>query len=383
MTDTLTDIASGPVPPARPPRRRRWRRYLAVVLAVAMIYPVVTYLRALTYPGNASVAVRTVDWLRDDMGAGPLVNSIENWWFTRHKPSDGPPAASAVPRVGAPVVAPPGPRPQNLPAHGGFPLPGEGMWRPVDRQGGLYTTYFRPDAAHGSVLAGAAWFNQHLVTARQIAGTKEPVADPGTPGRVPDSLRPRLLATFNSGFKTVDANGGSYLAGSTLVPLRDGAASVVIHRDGQVTVGRWGRDARMSGDIVSVQQSLDLVVDGGKVVRGLDVNRDARWGSARSQFQYTWRSGLGTDAGGHLIYVAGNDLTLATLASAMREAGIVRGMQLDIHTDMVSFNAYPTPEGIPHQLLPAMASPPERYLSTDLRSFFVIAERTIPVQETP
>jgi hypothetical protein len=136
----------------------------------------------------------------------------------------------------------------------------------------------------------------------------------------------------------------------------------------------------MSSDIVSVQQSLDLIVDSGKAEPGLDVNRDARWGSARSQFQYTWRSGLGTDAAGHLIYVAGNNLTLATLASAMTEAGVVRGMQLDIHPDMVSFNAYPD-TGQPQRLLPTMASPPYRYLSTDLRSFFAIAARPTVVKE--
>jgi hypothetical protein len=254
------------------------------------------------------------------------------------------------------------------------------VWRAVDRQGALYTNYFRPDSAHGSVVAGAAWFNQDLTTARQVAGTKEPVRDPGAPGRVPDSMRPDLLATFNAGFKTIDANGGSYLDRTTLVPLRDGAASVVIHSDGRISVDQWGRDTRMSPDIVSVQQSLDLVVDNGKVVPGLGVNRDARWGSARSQFQYTWRSGLGTDAAGHLIYVAGNELTLATLAGAMAEAGIVHGMQLDIHADMVSFNAYPA-SGHPHKLLPAMASPPDRYLGTDLRSFFVIATRPTAAKE--
>lgn len=348
-----------------------------------MIYPAVTYVQALTYPGNASVAVRTVDWLRDDIGVGAVVNTVENWWYTRHAPSSGPPAADAVPHQPSPAAATAGPKPRNLPAHGGIPLRGEGVWRTVDKQGALYTTYFRPDAAHGSVLAGAAWFNQDLVTARQIAGTKEPVRDPNAPGRVPDSMRSRLLATFNSGFKTVDANGGSYLDRHTLVSLRDGGASVVIHRDGRISVDQWGRDTRMSPDIVSVQQSLDLIVDNGQVVPGLDVNRDTRWGSARSQFQYTWRSGLGTDAAGHLVYVAGDDLTLATLAGAMAEAGVVRGMQLDIHTDMVSFNSYPTPTGIPQKLLPAMASPPDRYLSTDLRSFFVIAERsTTTAKET-
>jgi hypothetical protein len=355
-------------------------RYVAVGLVVAMIYPAVTYARALAYPGNASVAVRTVDWLRDDMGVGAVVNAVENWWYTRRAPGSGPPAADTVPRQGARTVLPAGPKPQDLPSHGGIPLPGEGVWRPVDRQGALYTAYFRPDAAHGSVVAGAAWFNQDLVTARQIAGTKEPVRDPGAPGRVPDSMRPDLLATFNAGFKTVDANGGSYLNQRVLVPLRDGGASVVIHRDGRISVDKWGRDIRMSPDIVSVQQSLDLIVDSGKAEPGLDVNRDARWGSARSQFQYTWRSGLGTDAAGHLIYVAGNNLTLATLASAMTEAGVVRGMQLDIHPDMVSFNAYPD-TGQPQRLLPTMASPPYRYLSTDLRSFFAIAARPTVVKE--
>ena len=340
-----------------------------------MIYPAVTYVRALTYPGNAGVGVRTVDWLRDDMGLGGAVNMVENWWYTINKPSAGPPAADAVPDQRAHDVAPAGPRPADLPTRRRFLLSGEGTWQPVDRRGALYTTFFQPDLAYGSVLAGAAWFNQDLVTARQIAGTREPVRNPGAAGQVPHSLRDRLLATFNAGFRTKDAHGGSYLDRRTLVPLRDGAASVVIHRDGRVSVDQWGRDARMSPDVVSVQQSLDLIVDNGKVVPGLDVNRDARWGSARSQFQFTWRSGLGTDTAGHLIYVAGNDLTLATLATAMAEAGIVRGMQLDIHPDMVSFNAYPSPSAWPHRLLPAMASPPQRYLSTDLRSFFVIATR--------
>jgi hypothetical protein len=178
-----------------------------------------------------------------------------------------------------------------------------------------------------------------------------------------------------SGFKMVDANGGAYLDGHEVVPLRDGAASVVIHRDGRVSVDQWGRDAHLSRDVVSVVQSLDLIVDNGRVVPGLDTNRDARWGSARSQFQYTWRSGLGTDRAGDLIYVAGNQLTLATLANAMREAGIVRGMQLDIHPDMVSFNYFPKPAAAAAKLLPTIPSPANRYLTADLRAFFAVTLR--------
>lgn len=367
MNDTMTG--------AKPRRRWRVRRFILLGLAVAMIYPAVTYVRALTYPGNASVSDRTIDWLRDDMAAGGVVNAVENWWYTIHKPSAGPPAAGSVPRpVAAPTVVA-ADHPVNLQPGKGIPLPNEGVWVPADQHGALYTTFFRPDAEHGSILAGAAWFNQKLIDATLVAGTKEPVRNPGAPGQVPADMRSRLLATFNAGFRMIDANGGAYLNGQMLVPLRVGAASAVIHRDGHVTVDQWGRDAHLSPDVVSVQQSLDLIVDNGQVVPGLAVNRDARWGSARSQFQYTWRSGLGMDKTGHLIYVAGNDLTLATLAGAMADAGIVRGMQLDIHTDMVSFNAYPGNGGKSHKLLPAMASPANRYLVTDLRAFFAVALR--------
>jgi len=353
------------------------RRIVVLVLVLALIYPVTTYVRALTYPGAASVAVRTTDWLRDDMGAGGLVTTIENWWYTRKTPSNGPPAADSLPQAVA-RTDPTGSRPAELTVPHG--LLGEGRWVPgtvdANGRGVLYTTFVRPDTAHGSVVAAAAWLNQALVTTKAVAGTKEPDRDPNRQAQVPTSMRSRLVADFNSGFKMIDANGGAYLDHTTFAPLRDGAASVVIHRDGRVSVDQWGRDARLSADVGSVVQSLDLVVDNGKVVSGLDTNRDARWGSARSQFQYTWRSGLGTDRAGNLIYVAGNQLTLATLANAMQEAGIVRGMQLDIHTDMVSFNYTPRPGATPKRLLPTMASPSDRYLSTDLRAFFAVALRT-------
>jgi hypothetical protein len=355
-----------------PPRRHRVRRIVLLVLALAMIYPAATYVRALTYPGAAPFAVRTTDWLRDDMGAGAVVNTVENWWYTRKEPPKGPPPAAVLPQQVL-RTDPAGTRPGDIHVQHG--LRGEGVWAPATGNGSLYTTFLRPDVRHGSVVAGAAWLNQRLVTTTFVAGTKEPGADPFRQAKVPTSLRPRLVADFNSGFKLVDAHGGAYLDGKMIAPLRAGAGSVVVHRDGAVTIDQWGRDARLSSDVVSVVQSLDLIVDHGNVVSGLDTNRDARWGSARSQYQYTWRSGLGTDKSGNLVYVAGDQLTLATLAAAMHDAGIVRGMQLDIHTDMVSFNYFGRPTSVPKKLLPTMSSPSYRYLGADLRAFFAITQR--------
>jgi hypothetical protein len=134
----------------------------------------------------------------------------------------------------------------------------------------------------------------------------------------------------------------------------------------------------MNGNVVAVRQNLALVVDGGKPVAGLDRNATGAWGTARNQYQYTWRSGIGLDAKGNLVYVAGNTINLATLATAMVDAGIVRGMQLDIHPGMDSFSAWRTDGSKtmqPTKLLPTMTRPADRYLVPDQRDFFYLTTR--------
>jgi hypothetical protein len=131
-------------------------------------------------------------------------------------------------------------------------------------------------------------------------------------------------------------------------------------------------------DVFAVRQNLDLIVDAAHPVAGLTLNVDQRWGSAKNQFQYTWRSGLGVDATGNLIYVGGAGMNLATLAGALTRAGAVRGMELDIHGAMVDFFSYPhggdaTSAGV--KLLPAMPNGPSRYLVPDQRDFFAVTLR--------
>ncbi|SER93921.1 hypothetical protein [Actinokineospora terrae] len=157
------------------PLRRKRRRLIALVLAVLLVYPMVTYVQVLAYPGQASFAARTVDWLRQ-MGLDAPVNAIENWWYTRKQPGTDAPAVDALPSTRAPGVAAPGSRPADLTVHSG--LSGEGKWVPGARaaNGGaaLYTTLVRPDPGHGSVVAGVAWLNQDLTAATLIPGTREP-----------------------------------------------------------------------------------------------------------------------------------------------------------------------------------------------------------------
>jgi len=55
----------------------------------------------------------------------------------------------------------------------------------------------------------------------------------------------------------------------------------------------------------------------------------------------------------------------------MVEAGVVRGMELDIHPAMVTFNVY-SPHHRPVKLLPALRPSAYRYLRPDQRDFFAL-----------
>ena len=374
-----------PTPSGGPGRRRRARRWrlLGLVVAVLLLLPGISLERAVTAPGGGSWEERTVEWVRDHGGA-PAIDWIENWYYSRHEPSGTAPDPAALPDA-APAPGKPGTAagpPALEPLPGAEPIPGEGQWSPGRTGPGgapaICTTFLRPDGSHPSVVVGAAWMRTADTTAHLVAGTRQPGGSgwPGT-AQVPPSDVPALVATFNSGWKFGDISGGFYLDGRTGHPLQDGQAAVVIDDQGRVTVGEWGRDVAMTPHVVAVRQNLALVVDGGQPVSGLSTNAHRRWGSARNQFQYTWRSGLGTDAQGDLVYVAGNGLTLQTLATAMVDAGIQRGMELDIHSGKESFASW-APSGssaTPTELLPGMGRGADRYLSVDQRDFFYLTLR--------
>ncbi|WP_405067478.1 phosphodiester glycosidase family protein [Kribbella sp. NBC_01510] len=374
-------------------RRRVRKRWIALVCCLLLVVPAVSYVRALLYPGNASFSVRTVEWFRDH-GGSPIVDAIENWKYSRNQPpATGTPSDITAPSVtvpGAPATAGRSTGATHaaaatLPVVKVLPgvraLPHEGAWS-VARQTTagkplLWTTWFRPDPAHLPVSVAAALIPQSANRLVLMPGTREPVV--GMASRhgysVPSTDHAALVATFNSGFKMKDSHGGWWTTESAAVPLVDGRASVVIFRDGTARIGTWNRTVRMTPDVVAVRQNLDQLIVDHRIVDGLTGNANGAWGSYRSQYQYTWRSGLGTDAHGNLIYVAGQGLTLATLAAAMQQAGIAQGMELDIHAAMVSFDIeQPGPHGTVtgRRLLASMNSPSDRYLVDDQRDFFYV-----------
>jgi hypothetical protein len=387
------DRALAPDPPYEPPpRRHRWSRSpvhrrrrrllagVAAVLAVCLIWAAVSLGSALTNPAlGSSASARLAEWFREHGGAS-VVNWAENEWYSHHRPKVGgalpkgtihkPTTVTTVP---ATVAVPHLPAPAPLVPIASPPVGGEGQWSPAGRLvhglPAVYTTVLRPSAIHTSYVVGIAWMDTTLLKATLYSGSQIPGGGPFShTAPVSPGAATSLVAAFNAGFQMSDANGGYYTDGRTVDPLRNGAASFVIYKNGSSTVGEWGRDVSMTPDVVSVRQNLDLLVDNGQVVPGAYNASSSAWGATLGNADYVWRSALGVTADGALVYVGGPGLDIVDLATILVRAGAVRAMELDINTDWVNFSSYQpsVPDGPATgtngaELLAGMTGTPGRY----------------------
>jgi hypothetical protein len=375
-------------------QRRRVRNVVAILLLVVLSTTVWSYYRALSAAGTDPWSARSVEWLRDN-GMDAVVNWVEHWWYSNHPPPVGGTPAHGIPHESGPNGEAIGKRsgraaPVPVVAHLApplamkplvtTPLPGEGVWQPTGRTvAGLpavYTAFFRPDAVHTSLIAGAMWLDTKLLKASFVAGLREPGAAQPWGAQVPVALRPGLVAAFNSGFKIDAARGGVYVDGQVVHPLVQGAASLVIDTHGHATVGTWGRDVNMSSSVAAVRQNLVLILDHGQPAPGLPANTNGAWGDTLGNQVFVWRSGVGVDRNGALIYVAGPGLSAVTLAVLLKRAGCVRAMELDINRNWVSAYTYrqldpanpASVDGV--KLLSDMQRSTDRYLVPGERDFF-------------
>jgi hypothetical protein len=145
----------------------------------------------------------------------------------------------------------------------------------------------------------------------------------------------------------------------------------VVYRNGSANIVSWGNGVTLNHSIVSVRQNLDLLVNNGRPVAGLEANDTTNWGYTLGNAVYVWRSGVGITANGALVYVGGPGLNITDLANLLVRAGAVRAMELDINTDWVNFSSYKpaTPAGIAtasngRELLSAMTGTPARYFES-------------------
>jgi hypothetical protein len=333
-------------------------------------------------------------------GAGGIVGWVENFYYSHHQPPvGGEPAKGTIP---APLASPsttqaktptaaalkPLPEPKAIRPFASPPLPGEGQWHPagrlVDGTPAVYEAFLRPDAVHTSLVVGVAWMDTTLLSARLYSGS---IIPGGGPYRYTAPVRPgparSLVAAFNAGFLVGNADGGYYTQGRTIVPLRDGAASFVIYKNGSVNIGAWGSQVKMTPSVASVRQNLDLLVNNGRPAAGLNPNDNYVWGATLGAAVYVWRSAVGITANGALVYVGGPGLNITSLANLLVRAGAVRGMELDINTDWVNFATFKptTAHGAASpangkNLLSDMVGQPDRYFASWwARDFFTMSAR--------
>ena len=216
-----------------------------------------------------------------------------------------------------------------------------------------------------------------------IPGTAEPGGTFPEGGEVPPALRPGLVAATNAGFKRADARGGEYVDGRLAAALRPGAATLVIRADGSFDVGAWQQSvAPLPGD-VAILQNLVPLVDQGQPAPDLGSDILARWGlTFRPALPVSvWRSGVGIDRYGRLLYAAGVNVVPAQLAQLLISAGAIRAMELDINHLWVFASAFSHPDPARPEvvtaapLLPGMTPTPGHVLSPGTRDFLAIYRR--------
>jgi phosphodiester glycosidase len=366
-----------------------WRRVRRIVLFAAAICLVPTglsYVSAMTGRYNVGLGVESVEWLRNNGGNG-LVSQVENWYYTLTAPSKGGPPLHSLPQVGVHASAKPPPpanshhppapyRPPNIRPVIHPALSGEGVWRPAAANAGrrppVLVTTFRSSRAYPQFVAGVAWMDSGRTRLAYMPGLQEPptLAHRG-PSEVPAGLRSKVVATFNGGFPLSTSNAGLIYRGRTIAPMVNGIATLTGYRNGKVGLGAWRGGSTAGPNIYFAKQNLPLIIDRGKLNPNL--SDGPQWGATVNNAIRVWRSGVGIDRHGNLIYAAANYQTVGSLAQILKRAGAVRALELDINQDWTSFITYKHPGAQdPSNLLPDMFRSPTRYLTPDDRDFFAV-----------
>ncbi len=369
--------------PVRRSRRLRRRILLAVVL-VLLLPLIYSYAHWMLRPSSLPFGVRSVEWVRADVPFGnQVVDEVEHVYYGWNAPKKGGPQLKSLPTTATAASAKKdkkaAPWPPPIKPVFAHPLPGEGIWKPTGLpvRGGppVLATTFRPEPSYPSIVAYLAWFDHTRTSLAFYPGRYEPPnAAVRGPMMVPYDQRSRLLATFNSGFIYTDVNNGSTDNGLVNEPLADGNATLIGYRDGRVAIKKWSGGPNAGPNVAWSRQSLPPIIWNGKLSPAL--NDSTQWGYTLGNAVRVWRTGVGIDRRGNLIYAAADGQTVTTLAAILKRAGAVRAMEFDINPEWHTLITYTHHHGlVPAEVGSNPMQPATRYLSPDDRDFFAVYRR--------
>jgi hypothetical protein len=323
-----------------------------------------------------------------------LVDEVEHVYYSWRAPKKGGPQLQTLPSVG--LAGAPGklthpkrtkPWPPRIEPVFAHPLRGEGVWKPtsppIDGKPPALVTTFRTELDYPRIVAYVAWFDHTRTSVAYYPGRYEPPsATLRGPMQVPFGQRWRLVATFNSGFIYRDGSNGDALNGHTNEPLKQGLATLVGYKNGVVNIVGWD-GARSPGPAVAwARQSLPLIIDHGRLSPKL--NDSTAWGYTLGNAVRVWRTGVGIDRRGNIIYAAADYQTVTTLARILQRAGAIRAMELDINPEWPTLITYRHRNGLlPTRVVPNYQQPATRYLVPDDRDFFAVYRRLPGVTDVP
>ena len=366
--------------------RRRRRLALLAALLVVLSPAFYSYTAMTIKPSSLPLGVRSVEWLRNHHGNW-LVDEVEHIYYTWKTPKKGGPQLKRLPPVGLGLSRhqqhrgprraaawPPRVKPVFLRA-----LPGEGEWKrtgaAIGGRPSVLVTTFRSELEYPRIVAYVAWFDHTRTALAFYPGRYEPPRAPVRgPMSVPSAERWRLLATFNGGFTYIDGHNGSSIDGRTYEPLKDGLATLVGYRNGRIDIVTWRGGPDAGPNVAFARQSLPLIIRDGKLSPAL--NDSSQWGFTLGNAVRVWRTGVGIDRRGNLIYAAADYQTVSTLARILQRAGAVRAMQFDINPEWPTLITYRHHGGlIPSKVVPNDQQPATRYLVPDDRDFVAVYRR--------
>jgi hypothetical protein len=288
--------------------------------------------------------------------------------------------------------------PANLPSIWKTPEPGEGEWvaprlpwlrrlatADATTPPAFLRTFVRPDQErpYASVILVAMDMRQLDLDMEAGVEDPKPLTGPHGAGRVPrdPKVYGRVVGAFNGAFKTEHGNYGMMVKKRVLLPPQPGAASVVVLDDSRVGLGTWGNTTRVTGidgvadeSIVSFRQNLDALVDRGEV----NPTKRALWGyTLPGSGMQTERTGLCVTDAGHLVYAWGDDVSATMLGRALKMAGCVYALHLDMNPHHTGFIFATIDELKGHKyrselLSPLMGVSPDRYIEYAPKDFFYV-----------
>lgn len=268
------------------------------------------------------------------------------------------------------------------------PASGEGIWenRPLRQFAGkevMAYTFVHPDQDRSFATTTIVQLDTSVMKMGSVAGTQQPggpVGKPG-PGVVPKDIvdSGKLIAAFDGGFQYKDGAYGMIVGDMTYLPLKNDLGTLVGYKDGALKIINY--EGQPLGDGVTfVRQNCPILVSDGNVSAG-DPRNKTLWGRLATGTVdiFTWRSGIGLTKEGNLLFAVGNNLTPTTLAIALKAAGAVNAIQLDINPIWVRFNIFePTTELGKYDsatLIKDLADGSKEYLNGYAKDFFYLYKK--------